>query len=99
MSDKPKKWWESQKVMVGLISGLAILTSVTVLIALGKIEFNGVLSPDTVVDALTWIAGFVIGGRALEGASAARANGRVQEAVIASAKPIKAPVPEEDDEE
>ena len=91
MDEKPKKWWESQKVMVGLISGIAILTSVTVLIALGKIEFTGQLSPDSVVNAFTWIAGFVIGGRALEGVGANRARTLQTTALIEAAQPISKP--------
>jgi len=68
---KPRRWWESQKVMVALIAGLALLASLTVLVALGKIEVAGELTPDAIVDAVKWLAGFVIAGRAAEGAATA----------------------------
>lgn len=74
MSDEtktPRPWWESQKVMVGLIAGLALLACLTVLVALGKIEIGGELTPDAIVGAVQWLAALVIGGRAVEGAAAA----------------------------
>jgi len=72
---KSKAWWESQKIMVGLIAGGAILASLTVLVAMGRIAIEGTLHPDAIVDAIVWLAGLLIGGRALEGAAAGLRRG------------------------
>ena len=70
MSDtpKPRPWWESQKVMVSLIVFVVLAVSLTVLVALGRMELTEGLFGD-VLDFLAIALGVLVGGRALEGAA------------------------------
>lgn len=64
-----RPWYQSQKVMVTLIAGLALLACLTVLVALGKIQIAGTLTPEAITDAVVWLVGLLVGGRAIEGAA------------------------------
>lgn len=71
MSEPVRPWYQSQKVMVTLIAGVALLAALTALALAGKIEIEGTLSPTMIIDGAVWLVGLLVGGRALEGAATA----------------------------